>query len=252
MHQIDLTNKVALVTGASRGIGEAIARGLAECGAHVILTSRKKENAQIIADSININGEKATAIACHAGNIETFESIINSIRQDHGRLDILINNAATNPYYGPAGDISKEAFSKTVEVNLQGPYFMISAALPLMIESNGGSIVNVASIAALKPAKAQAVYAMTKAGLISLTQSFANEYGHQGIRVNAILPGIVDTLFAKTLIDNPLIQKLLKRIPAGRAGKTDEMVAGVLYLVSDSASYTTGTNLVMDGGTSIS
>ena len=252
MLQIDLNNKIAIVTGASRGIGEAIARGLADCGAHVILTSRKKESLQIIAESINNNQQKATAIACHSGKLEEIESLIQTVRQNYGQLDILINNAATNPYYGPAGDISPEAFNKTLEVNLRGPYFMMSAALPLMIESGGGSMVNVASIAALKPAKGQAVYAMTKAGLVSLTESFANEYGHQGIRVNAILPGIIETQFAQALIDNPAVQKLLSRIPAARAGKTKDMVAGVLYLVSEGAAYTTGASLVMDGGTTIS
>jgi len=166
-------------------------------------------------------------------------------------LDILINNAATNPYYGPAAGLSSEAFDKTVEVNLKGPYFMTSKAVPLMAASGGGSVVNVASIAALMPAPGQAVYAMTKAGLVSVTKAFAKEYGKQGIRVNAILPGVVETRFASALVEDPGIQKWLSRIPAGRAGQPEDMVAGVLYLASDQAAYTTGTTLIMDGGATL-
>jgi NAD(P)-dependent dehydrogenase (short-subunit alcohol dehydrogenase family) len=168
-----------------------------------------------------------------------------------GRLDILINNAATNPYFGPAAELSPEAFDKTVDVNLKGPYFMISRAVPLMAESGGGSIVNVASIAALMSLPGQAVYAMTKAGLISVTKSFAREYGVKGIRVNAILPGVVETRLAAGLVDDPSVQKWLSRIPAGRVGQPQDMVGGVLYLVSGQAAYTTGTTLVMDGGATL-
>jgi NAD(P)-dependent dehydrogenase (short-subunit alcohol dehydrogenase family) len=172
------------------------------------------------------------------------------VRKEFGRLDILINNAATNPHYGPAVDLSPAAFDKTVEVNLKGPYFITSAAIPLMIES-GGSVVNVASITALIPLPGQAVYSMTKAGLVSLTRGFAKEYGQQGIRVNAILPGIVETRFASALVEDPAVQKWLSRLPVPRAGQPEDMVAGVLYLVSDQAAYTTGTTLVMDGGATL-
>jgi NAD(P)-dependent dehydrogenase (short-subunit alcohol dehydrogenase family) len=143
------------------------------------------------------------------------------------------------------------AFDKTVEINLKGPYYMLSKAVPLMIESGGGSVVNVASIAALVSLPGQAVYSMTKAGLISLTKSFAKEYGKQGVRVNAILPGVVETRLASALIEDPATQKWLSSLPAGRAGQPQDMVAGVLYLVSDQAAYTTGTTLVMDGGATL-
>jgi NAD(P)-dependent dehydrogenase (short-subunit alcohol dehydrogenase family) len=216
MNHTDLSGQVAVVNGASRGIGEAIARG------------------------------------CHAGKLDEIEALFGFIRKEFERVDILINNAATNPYYGPAAGLSPVAFDKTVQVNLKGPYFMTSAAIPLMIESGGGSVVNVASVAALKTLPGQAVYSMTKAGLISLTRSFASEYGQQGIRVNAILPGVVKTRFASAMTEDPSIQKWLSRLPVPRAGEPDEMVAGVLYLVSDQASYTTGTTLVMDGGALLS
>jgi len=251
MYQFDLSGKVAVVNGASRGIGEAIARGLAECGAQVVLTSRRLESVQAVADDINAAGGKAAAKSCHAGRLDEIEALFSYVDETFGRLDILINNAATNPFYGPAVNLSPQAFDKTVEVNLKGPYFMLSGALPLMIKSGGGSIVNVASIAALTPPPGQAVYSMTKAGLISITRSFAKEYGKQGIRVNAILPGVVETKLAAAMIEDPDVQKWLARLPAGRAGQPEDMVAGVLYLVSDQAAYTTGTTLVMDGGATL-
>ena len=251
MNRIDMTGKVAVVNGASRGIGEAIARGLAACGAELVLTSRRQESVQKVADEIVAAGGKAVARACHAGHLDEIDALFEYIKDEFGRLDILINNAATNPYYGPATDLTPKAFDKTVDINLKGPYFMLSGAVPLMVQSGGGSVVNVASIAALISLPGQAVYSMTKAGLISITKSFAKEYGQQGIRVNAILPGVVETQLASALIEDPGVQKWLSRLPVGRAAQPQEMVAGVLYLVSDQAAYTTGTTLVMDGGATL-
>jgi NAD(P)-dependent dehydrogenase (short-subunit alcohol dehydrogenase family) len=251
MKTIDLGGKVALVNGASRGIGEAIARGLAGCGAQVILSSRSRDGVQAVADAIGAEGGQAVARACHAGRLDEIDALFGSIRDEFGRLDILVNNAATNPWYGPAADLPPQAFDKTVEVNLKGPYYMMSRAVPLMIEGGGGSIVNVASIVALVSMAGQAVYAMTKAGLVSLTRSFAKEYGHQGVRVNAILPGIVETRFAAALVEDAAVQKHVARQPVPRFGQPGDMVGGVLYLVSDQAAYTTGTTLVMDGGATL-
>ena len=251
MNQTDLNGKVAVVNGASRGIGEAIARGLAVCGAQVVLTSRRQESVQEVADSIMDSGGKAVAQACHAGKMEEIEALFEFVSKEFGRLDILINNAAINPYYGPATGLSPRAFDKTIEVNLKGPYFMTSPPVAGVAGSGGGSIVNVASIAALIPLPGQAVYSMTKAGLVSLTRSFAKEYGQQGIRVNAILPGVVKPRFASALVEDPSIQKWMSSLPVPRAGQPEDMVAGVLYLVSEQAAYTTGTTLVMDGGASL-
>jgi len=251
MSQFDMSGKVAVVNGASRGIGEAIAKGLADCGALVVLTSRRQESVQKVADEIVAAGGKAVARACHAGHLDEIKALFEFVNEAFGRLDILINNAATNPYYGPATDLTPKAFDKTVDINLKGPYFMLSGAVPLMVKSGGGSVVNVASIAALISLPGQAVYSMTKAGLISITKSFAKEYGQQGIRVNAILPGVVETQLASALIEDPGVQKWLSRLPAGRVAQPQEMVAGVLYLVSDQAAYTTGTTLVMDGGATL-
>lgn len=251
MKLFEMSGKVAVVNGASRGIGEAIARGLADCGAMVVLTSRRQESVQKVADEITGSGGKAVAMACHAGHLDEIEALFEYVDKEFGRLDILVNNAATNPYFGPATDLTPEAFDKTVDINLKGPYFMLCKAVPLMAKSGGGSVVNVASIAALISLPGQAVYSMTKAGLVSITRSFAKEYGKQGIRVNAILPGVVETRLAAALIEDPGVQKWLSQLPASRAGRPDDMVGGVLYLLSDQAAYTTGTTLVMDGGATL-
>ena len=251
MYQFDMSGKVAVVNGASRGIGEAIAKGLAECGAIVVLTSRRQEAVQKVADEINEAGGKAVAKSCHAGHLEEIDELFKYVSDTFGRLDMLVNNAATNPYFGPATGLSPKAFDKTVDINLKGPYFMLCRAVPLMAKNGGGSVVNVASIAALISLPGQAVYSMTKAGLISITRSFAKEYGKQGIRVNAILPGVVETRLASALIEDPGVQKWLSQLPAGRAGQPEDMVGGVLYLLSDQAAYTTGTTLVMDGGATL-
>ena len=251
MSETELQGRIALVTGASRGIGEAIAHGLATRGARVIVSSRDREAVARVAGEITAAGGEAVAMTCHAGRLDEIDALFERIRAEFGRLDILVNNAATNPWFGPAPDLPPDAFDKTVEVNLKGPYYMMARAAPLMAANGGGSIVNVASIAARVSMPGQAVYAMTKAGLVSLTRSFAKECGAQGIRVNAILPGLVETKFARALVDEPKVQKWVAGLPAGRTGQPADMVAGVLYLVSDGAAYTTGATLVMDGGATL-
>ncbi len=249
MNPFSLENKVAVITGGSRGIGKAIAKLLAESGAHVILTSRKIESLKEVADEINGAGNKATPIACHAGSIDQIESLYKEIEEKFGRLDILVNNAATNPHFGNLIDAEDSMWDKTVEVNLKGPFFMIKKAVGLMKKNGGGAIVNVSSINGIKPGLFQGVYSVTKAGLINMTQSFAKELAADNIRVNALLPGLTETKFAKAITDNEDIQKeIFKQIPMGRAAQPEEMAGAVLYLVSDAASFTTGTCLVCDGG----
>ena len=160
MKPIDLKGKVSVINGGSRGIGEAIARGLAACGANVVLSSRKQESVQQVADSIIADGGQAVARTCHAGHLDEIEALFVGVREDFGRLDILINNAATNPFFGPAAELPADAFDKTVEVNLKGPYYMMSQAVPLMAQSGGGCVVNVASVAALVSLPGQAVYSI--------------------------------------------------------------------------------------------
>jgi len=245
----DLTGKTALVTGASRGIGEAIARLLASRGAHVIVSSRKIDACQAVADSIVKDGGKASAFACHVGDMAQIEAIFAHIQSEFGRLDILVNNAAANPYYGHILDTDLAAFEKTVDVNIRGYFFMSTAAGKMMREQGGGVILNTASVNAIVPGDMQGIYSITKAAVISMTKAFAKECGPLNIRVNALLPGLTDTKFASALTSNDKVLKMaLHSIPLGRVAQPEEMAGTVLYLVSDASSYTTGACVTVDGG----
>ncbi|KMM85407.1 NAD(P)-dependent dehydrogenase, short-chain alcohol dehydrogenase family [Pseudomonas taetrolens] len=245
----DLEGKIALVSGASRGIGEAIAKLLAQQGAHVIVSSRKLEGCQAVADAIIAEGGKATAIACHIGEMEHITQAFSRIRQDFGRLDILVNNAATNPQFCNVLDTDPGAFQKTVDVNIRGYFFMSVEAGKLMREHQGGSIINVASINGVSPGEFQGVYSMTKAAVINMTKVFAKECAPFGIRCNALLPGLTDTRFASALVKNDaILNAALQHIPLKRVAAPEEMAGAVLYLASDASSYTTGVSLNVDGG----
>ena len=245
----DLDGKVALVTGASRGIGEAIAKLLAQQGAHVIVSSRKIDGCQAVADAITAAGGKASAMACHIGEMEQIIATGAAIREQFGKLDILVNNAATNPYFGNVLDTDLSAFQKTVDVNIRGYFFMSVEAGKLMRENGGGAILNVASVNGLVPGEMQGIYSITKAAVINQTKVFAKECAQFGIRCNALLPGLTDTKFASALTTNDAILKnALQRIPLRRAADPSEMAGTVLYLVSDASSYTTGTAINVDGG----
>ncbi|TWI46318.1 NAD(P)-dependent dehydrogenase (short-subunit alcohol dehydrogenase family) [Pseudomonas duriflava] len=245
----DLSGKIALVSGASRGIGEEVARCLAIHGAHVIVSSRKAKSCQAVVETIRAAGGSAEAMACHIGEIEEIEHVFDAIAERYGRLDILVNNAATNPYFGPIADTDLSAFEKTVDVNIRGYFFMSCRAVKLMSTNGGGSIVNVASVNGVTPGLFQGIYSITKAAVISMTKAFAQECAPQGIRVNALLPGATDTRFASALVQNPsVLKKVLEHIPLGRVAEPDEMAGAVLYLVSPASSYTTGVCLNVDGG----
>lgn len=248
----DLTGKTALVTGASRGIGEAIARLLAEQGAHVIVSSRKIEGCQAVADTIIEQGGSAEAFACHVGNLEDIEAVFAHIAVAHGKLDILVNNAATNPYFGDILDTDLAAYDKTVDVNIRGYFFMSVAACKMMRESGGGAIVNTASVNALQPAMWQGIYSITKAAVVSMTKAFAKECAPLGIRVNALLPGLTKTKFAGALFSQKeFYDAAMETIPMHRHAEPEEMAGTVLYLVSDASSYTNGECIVVDGGMTI-
>ena len=245
----NLTGKIALVTGASRGIGESIAKLLAEQGAHVIVSSRKLDDCQLVADAIISDGGSAEAVACHVGNMDDISNCFAHIKQAHGKLDILINNAATNPYFGDILDTDLGAYTKTVDVNIRGYFFMCIEGGKLMRDNGGGSIVNTASINALKPGPMQGIYSISKAAVVNMTQAFAKECGRHNIRVNALLPGLTKTKFAGALFSNEEMYKnAIKTIPLHRHAVTDEMAGTVLYLASDASSYTTGECIVVDGG----
>lgn len=246
----DLTGKTALITGASRGIGESVARTLADYGAHVIVTSRKIDGCEAVASSIRDAGGSAEAYACHIGEMDQIDAIWAHIEKAHGKLDILVNNAATNPYFGPVEDTDLGAFQKTVDVNIRGYFFMCARGAQLMKKQDGGgSIINVASINGVNPGHYQGIYSITKAAVISMTKSFATELGQQNIRVNALLPGLTDTKFASALTTNEAIKKqAMAHIPMKRVADPDEMAGTVLYLASGASSYTTGACINADGG----
>ncbi|OEC36015.1 NAD(P)-dependent dehydrogenase, short-chain alcohol dehydrogenase family [Pseudomonas cuatrocienegasensis] len=245
----DLDGKIAFVSGASRGIGEAIAKLLAQQGAHVIVSSRKIDGCQAVADAIVAAGGKATAIACHIGEMEQISNVFAQIKEQFGRLDILVNNAATNPQFCNVLDTDLSAFQKTVDVNIRGYYFMSIEGGKLMKQNGGGSIINVASINGVSPGEFQGIYSVTKAAVISMTKVFAKECAQFGIRCNALLPGLTDTKFASALTQNDAILKVaLQRIPLKRVADPSEMAGTVLYLASDASSYTTGVALNVDGG----
>ena len=248
----DLTDRIALVTGASRGIGEAIARLLAQQGAHVIVSSRKLEECEHVAADIRAAGGSAEAFACHVGRMEDIAATFAHIREKHGRLDILVNNAAANPYFGHILDTDLAAYNKTVEVNVRGYFFMSVEAGKLMKERGRGAIVNTASVNALHPGDMQGIYSITKAAVVNMTKAFAKECGPLGIRVNALLPGLTRTKFAGALFENKdIYDQWVNNIPLRRHGEPSEMAGTVLYLVSDAASYTNGECIVVHGGLTV-
>lgn len=248
----DLNNKVALVTGASRGIGESIAKLLAQHGAHVIVSSRRAESCEEVVEQIKSAGGSAEAIACHIGDMDNIASTFSAIKDKHGKLDILINNAAANPYFGDILDTDLGAYNKTVDVNVRGYFFMSVEGGKMMRDAGGGCIVNTASINGLQPGHMQGIYSITKAAVINMTKAFAKECARHNIRVNALLPGLTKTKFAGALFENEKMHKMaLATIPMRRHAEPDEMAGTVLYLVSDASSYTTGECIVVDGGFTI-
>lgn len=244
-----LNDKVAVVSGASRGIGEAIARNFVAQGASVVLCSRKQEGLDAIAESIKSEGGKALAIACHTGKPEMIHSLFERVKSELGRVDILVNNAATNPYFGPFTGLTEAAYDKTMDVNVKGYLFMCQEAAKFMEEQGGGNIINIASIGGLGSSPMQGIYGVTKAAVISMTKTLAVELAPLNIRVNAIAPGLVETKFAKVLIDTPEIyERAMAHTPMKRHAQPDEIAGAAVYLASSASSFVTGEVMVCDGG----
>lgn len=249
MTAFELTDKVILLNGGSRGIGEAIAREFAQRGATVIVASRRLEGCEAVARAITESGGKAVARVCHTGDPAQIDALYAWIEAEFGRLDGLVNNAATNPYFGPFVEAPESAFDKTFDVNVKGYFLMAQRAASLMIQGGGGSILNIASIEGISPSPMMAIYSMTKAAVIMMTKSIAKELGGAGIRCNCICPGLTETKFAKVLIDTPEIRdRQVGKTPLARHAQPEEMTGAAVYLMSDAASFTTGAILTVDGG----
>lgn len=252
MADFELNGKVILVNGGSRGIGESFAMEFARRGAKVIVTSRKQESVDAVAAAINNAGGTAMAMACHTGDPAQIGALFERIKGEFGRLDVLVNNAATNPYFGPFVTAPEGAFDKTFEVNVKGYFLMAQQAALLMTAQNGGSIINIASIEGITPSPMMSIYSMTKAAVIMLTKSLAVELGPANVRCNCICPGLTETRFAKVLIETEAIYKRqMAGTPMGRHAQPEEIVGAAVFLASEASSYTTGTIITCDGGSSI-
>ena len=247
--KFDLTGKVAIVTGSSKGIGESIARGFAEHGAKVIVSSRKQEAVDAVAASFKKDGLEATGIACHVGDEEQLKNLVAKTTEIYGGIDILVNNAATNPVFDKLVDIDGPVFDKIMNVNVKACFTLANLCYPSMLERGGGSVINIASIEGHKPSKRLGLYSVSKAALIMLTKSQAKEWGRKGIRSNAICPGLIKTKFSSALWqDEETLKKFIGHIPSGRAAEPDEMAGLALFLASEAASYCTGQSFTADGG----
>jgi len=243
-----LEGKVALITGGSRGIGRASALALADAGASVVVSSRKIVDLEPVAEEIEAKGVKAMAIAAHNAKMEDSRALIEQVMKAFGRIDILMNNAGTNPYYGPLMDQDEKTYDITMNVNLKGLFFLSQLAARVMKEKGGGCIINTSSIGGLRAGEL-GVYCVTKAAVIMLTQVMAKEWGQYNIRVNAIAPGIIKTRLSEALWKDPTVgAKAVAQIPQMRLGEPEEIAGAVVFLASKAGSYITGETIVIDGG----
>jgi dehydrogenase/reductase SDR family protein 4 len=246
-----LKGKVALVTGASRGIGQAIAFGLAQGGADIAIASRKLPDLEKVAEEIKKMGRKCLAVAVHAGRVEEINSLVKRVLEEFGKIDILVNNAATNPTMSSAMDVDERAWDSIMNLNLKGLFFLSQAVARSMKEKGGGKIINVSSIAGISP-DLLPVYSISKAAVIMATKVMAQQWAQYNIRANAIAPGLTKTKFSEALWKNPDILKMaMGKTPMARVAEPEEMVGAVVYLASDASSYVTGQVIAVDGGTTI-
>ncbi|MBI08280.1 MAG: short-chain dehydrogenase [Rhodospirillaceae bacterium] len=246
-HIIDLSGKVALITGGSRGLGREIALGFAEAGADVAITSRKKESCEPVAQEILAIGRRAFAYGCHVGYWDQVNGLIDAVYNYFGKVDVLINNAGMSPLYDRPNDIPESLWDKVQEVNLKGPFRLCAEVGQRMLDAGAGSIINVSSTGAIRPTGGIIPYAAAKAGLNAMTEAFAQAYG-PNVRVNGIMPGPFLTDISKAWDMEKFAERARTRIAMKRGGKPDEVVAAALYLASDHAGYTTGSIMRIDGG----
>ncbi|MDA9092857.1 glucose 1-dehydrogenase [Polaribacter sp.] len=247
--QFNLEGKVAIVTGSSKGIGKAIAKGLAENGAQVVISSRSQEACNAVANEFQLAGLKAIGIACHIGKPDQRENLVTQTIGAFGRIDILVNNAAINPVFGPIEDVDPAIFDKIMEVNVKAPWSLSNLVLPHLKAHKNGSIINIASVEALTPGFGLGIYSTSKAAILMLSKNQAKEWGKHGIRVNAICPGLIKTKFSAALWQNEkILGKIQKTLPSERMGMPEEMVGLACLLASDAGGYMTGGVYTADGG----
>lgn len=250
--KFDLTGKVAIVTGSSKGIGLSIAKGLAENGAKVVICSRKQEAVDAVAQEFKETSLEAIGIECHIGDAEQREQLISKTMDAYGRIDVLVNNAAINPFYGPLESAGEEVFDKIMNVNVKAPWLLSNLALAHM-KSNGGSIINISSVEGIHPGFRLGLYSMTKSALIMLSKNQAKEWGRYGIRSNVVCPGLIKTKFSESLwSDEKLVAQYTGVVPLKRVAEPEEMAGIVMLLASDAGSYMTGGVYTADGGYLIS
>ncbi len=248
----DVRGKIAIVTGASRGIGLAIATHYAAAGMKVVISSRKQDALDATAEELRAKGGDVTAIAAHNGNKEALQELVAKTIETYGGVDVLVNNAATNPHFGTLLEAEDSLWQKTIEVNLLGNVWLTQAAVRSMRDRGGGKIINIASVNGLRPGTMQGIYSITKAGVINLTQTLAMELAGDNIQVNAIAPGLVKTKFAQALWENEIIYAgIVNRTPQKRIGEPDDIAGMALYLAAPASSFTTGQVFVIDGGVTI-
>ncbi len=252
LDQFSLKGKTAIVTGSSRGIGRAIAIALADAGADVVVSSRKKEACEEVAREIERRGVRTLVVPCHVGKSAEIENLIDTVHGAWGRLDILVNNAATNPAMGALVNTDDAVWDKVMEVNLRGQFIASRRAAQIMMNQGSGVIINLASTGGLRAPALLGAYGISKAAVIHMTRTFAKELAGTGVRVNCIAPGLIDTAFSHALIHTPEIyQEAVRGIPMGRHGQPEEIAGIALYLASEASSYMTGQVLVVDGGSTL-